>query len=301
MLKQYTVLGSIMLAVCLLHGCSTDTKSPEAIGSARFLPEQFADGSIVRSSEVRLFVGDSLWEYINGGAEVYHMYQFVDVATAYYKKDETEIVADIYRFEDADRAFGLYATLRPDEPQIVQLGVEGFTSTGSMSFVRGEYMIKLTGYDETEMTQAMIELMSGAMVNLIPGTTELPAMFALLPEGDVQVHSERLFAQSFMGRQYLSNVYSANYVQGDDSVSMFIMADENSASFDLWLADLAQGSSEIAPLVDFAFDNGKSFITEGYYGRYLAGCKGGYTIGIVNYNDQLSDLLRQWLEALEQK
>jgi hypothetical protein len=73
-----------------------------------------------------VFVGDSLWEYINGGAELYHTYEFVDVATAYYLQDSTEIVVDIYRFATPDDAYGMYTQLRPGGPGTMNYGIEGF-------------------------------------------------------------------------------------------------------------------------------------------------------------------------------
>ncbi len=74
---------STVILYAVIVSCGGNAEQESATESAvDLMPEKIAETQLSRSSEPRLFVGDSLWEYINGGAEVYHTYDFVDVATA---------------------------------------------------------------------------------------------------------------------------------------------------------------------------------------------------------------------------
>ena len=56
----------------------------------------------------------------------------------------------------------------------MNLGVEGFAAAGSAVFVKGEYVAKLTGYDNSEATGTVISLMAHTLDSLIPGRTANP-------------------------------------------------------------------------------------------------------------------------------
>ena len=142
------LLFSISIALLLLAACSSQDSEVDKITTADFLPVAIEETGVTRSSEVRIFADTLLWEYINGGAELYHQYGFAEVATADYRRGQTEIVADVFRFETPEGAYGLYTAMRPDHPAVVPFGIEGFKSGSSMDYIKGSFLVRLTGYDE---------------------------------------------------------------------------------------------------------------------------------------------------------
>ena len=98
MKKSHTALIGIIFALILIFGCGSNVKQ-DVSSSAALLPAKAERANLERVGEIRTFVGDSLWEYIDGGAEVYHLYDFIDVTTADYKSDQIDLVADIYHFD----------------------------------------------------------------------------------------------------------------------------------------------------------------------------------------------------------
>ena len=125
--------GYLMTSVCIfimglmIVSCGSKKKAEDTSAPQNFLPESSAKTNLKRISDVRTFVGQTLWEYIDGGAEIYYLYDFEIVATADYKADSVEIVVDIYKFDSPDNAYGLYSMLRPVDAQPVKLGLPEFS------------------------------------------------------------------------------------------------------------------------------------------------------------------------------
>ncbi len=293
-----TILVMLTLGLMLM-ACAQDDQSNLPKTTVEMLPSGIDSLKIVRSSEPKLFVGEDLYEHINGGAEVYHLYDFVEVATAYYQRDTVEVLADLYRFKTADNAFGLFSNLRPEEPSPLPLGVEGFASTGSVTFVRGSYMFKLTGFDESAATTMMIRDLATALEPTLGGTKDLPTMFSMFPTSDAVSHSEKIQAESFLGQQALSEVYSARYGFGEDTLTLFITADSDGAKFSAWSEQA--GGKKIDGVDEFALpytDGRLVAIDNSYYGIIVGGVKGTNVAGVVGYNQQHQQFVIDWLNSL---
>ena len=103
----------VILLIFLGVGCATPESPcpPQQIGSWS------ADG------ETEVYVGDDLFIYINGGAEIYHEYGFVQVSVQRYVRGEDSISVEIYAM-DGD-AFGIYSFARSSGGRAVDLGNGG--------------------------------------------------------------------------------------------------------------------------------------------------------------------------------
>ncbi len=296
-MKKHLLKLTLMLPVILIiSGCGSNKQ--EVSSSARFLPEQLNYSDMKRISDIRIFVGDSLWEYIDGGAEVYHLYKFVDVATADYSNDKVELVADIYRFDSPLNAFGLYSMLCPPETEIINLGVEGFRSPASINFVKGEYLIRLTGFEDTENSKLALTGMAEKLNNDIPGTTERPAQFNFFPTENKIGGTDKYYAEQFMGQRFLSEVFTRSILQDLDTLTLFMSEDESGGKYLQWstYADQTDGKRERPEGIPF--DDTLSFIFEdNYYGEIIVGLKNGKLLGQVNYKDACLEYLTAWINT----
>ncbi|MFH1372741.1 MAG: DUF6599 family protein [bacterium] len=280
-------------------GCSSNSDSPGSYATDRFLPETLGESGTGRSSDIRVFCGDSLWEYINGGAELYHQFNFVEVATADYRTGNIEFTADIYRFDNAVNAFGLYTSLRPDNCRPAALGVAGFVSTASIHFVRGNYLVQLTGFDRSEATDNALAQAAEQLDQLLPGTTSLPETFGEFPsEGAVPV-SERYFAQSYLGYEFLSQIYTRRFITGPDTTTLFLCLDNPEGCFLQWSQNAVETSTIESAGDDFPFDEGRGFYVDDIYsGRILVGIFRGRMIGMTNCTSATRKLMLDWLASL---
>lgn len=299
-MKKYELLVlSIIISVALITACAGSKKAPGDLRAANYLPEKIDPFGIERTSKIRTFAGDSLYEYIDGGAEIYHLYDFIEVATADYRCNQTEIVVDIYRFDNADDAYGLYSMIRPDGPRIVQFGVEGFTSALSLDFVKGVFLVRLIGYDESSETELVIDNLAKRLNELVPGTTNPPAAFSLFPKENKISATDKYYSESFLGRKFLTCVYSQDYILEGDTLTLFSTADDSGDKFRQW-SELAVTDDKIRnALKELPYDDENVFmIIDNYYGKIVAGLKSGRLLGIVNYNEKHKAFLTVWVNSL---
>lgn len=291
--------AALTLLVTVVVGCGDGEQPTDRFAPENFLPGEFADAAARRSSEIRTFYGDSLWQYINGGAELYHRYNFVEVATADYKTEATEITVDIYRFDNAVNAYGLYSMIRPNKAGLLSLGVEGFASVGSLQFVKGEYLVNLIGYDESDATNHVLAQAAEELNKLIPGTTDRPDAFDLFPEDKALRATDRYLAESFLGIGFLTHVYSQDYLLDADTITLFLSQDDHGAKLLEWSKHAAESGKIDLVASDFPFDDGKAFITyDAYYGKIIAGLRKGKLVGMVGFIERHREYLVEWLESL---
>ncbi|MEE9554985.1 MAG: DUF6599 family protein [candidate division Zixibacteria bacterium] len=289
---------AVIIITVILTGCESK-KSRELISAADFLPEKIESAEIERSSEVRTFVGESLYEYINGGAEIYHKYKFIEVLTADYNTGDIEMTVDIFKFEDGDHSYGLYATHRPPEPDFINLGAEGFRTDVTVDFVKGQFYVKIIGFEEVEQTPVSVITLAREIEKLIPGDKFLPRPFALFPVGEILEANDKMFADSFLGQRFLTYFFVRKYQVDNDTLTLFITEKDAGGKFSRWF-ELAseEGMAEPGP-EELPFDDGMVLVMDYvYYGKIIAGFKDGRLLGITNYDDDKSDFLIEWLESL---
>jgi hypothetical protein len=289
----------ILIISLIITACGQSSEKPAENKPVQFLAERFENLNLSRSSEPKTFVGEDLFEHINGGAEIYHLYDFEEVCTAYYMYDTAEILIDIYRFANSDKAYGLFTTLRPLEPDIEKIGVEAIISEGNIEFVKGPYLVRLIAYDVSADMAALLKRTAMEFENKIPGNTEMPSMFSLFPSRGLIAHTEKIFASSYLGWQALSDVYTKNYTIGDDTVTLFLAKDEAGEKFMKWADKVrAEGASNLSGIeIPYDVDYGIKF-EHAYYSTIIGGLKSGYLAGIVGYSDKCRDFLVNWLNLL---
>jgi len=292
-------LAAFSLLLIVAAGCGDNKKPTEKFSLERFLPQELTDAGATRSSEVRSFRGDSLWQYIDGGAELYHLYNFVEVATADYKVGTTEFTIDIYRFDNADNAFGLYSMMRPEKAKLMSLGVEGFSSTANLQFVKGELVINLLGYDESEATSLALSQAAATLDKLIPGTTNRPDAFMLFPTENRMPATDRYFAQSFLGEKTLTHVYCCRYQLISDTVTLFLSQDAPRSKLLQWFERLSEMDNITPSPQELPFDDRSAFVThDTHYGTIIAGLRKGRLVGMVGYSEEHKEFFVEWLESL---
>ena len=297
--RDKTVFIAIIISGVLLQACGGGKRSSQDLTCSNFLPAEIAPAGIERSSEIRTFEGKSLFEYINGGAEIYHSYNFVEVASANYTIDGIEMLADVYRFEDSDNAYGLFASFRPENPAFVQLGAEGFSSPTSIDFVKGPFVVKVIGFEESEEIEQAVSVLASEINGILPADDSRPQKFSTFPQGDIIEATDRVYAESFLGHSFLTEVYARKYQLDTDTLTLFITEDGPGEKFALWFElGAADGSAEPAS-DDLLFDDSRAFVIENsYYGRIITGLKGEHLLGVINYSDDKKDFLTEWLDSM---
>lgn len=169
-----------------------------------------------------LYSSDSLYEYINGAAEAFISYNFQQLVHQIYLCGEVELTCDIYRLESPVDAFGIYSIERSRDGEFIELGIEGFKEGSILNFVSDEYYIKLAAYaDRLDPSARLVEFARKIELQ-VPGSSDLPKMFSLLPSVGLVAHSQTYVNRAPLGHQFLSPGFMAEYDLGGRTTTVLL-------------------------------------------------------------------------------
>ncbi len=171
---------------------------------------------------VREYDAKTLYECIDGAADLFLAYGFLRLATADYASDvgERAVTVEIYDMGEPLRAFGVFASERPPDVKARDLGNQGYAGDGVVAFWQGREYVKISQLSGEGLEDALA--FARATAALIPASSGLPAEFARLPAADRVRDSERYVRQSALGHRFLDNVISAEYKLGKDTAELHL-------------------------------------------------------------------------------
>jgi hypothetical protein len=178
-----------------------------AAGSASPLPAR-VDGWKL-AGRPATYSPETLFEYIDGGAEAFLQFDFRKLTAATYRKGKVELSADLYQHASPARAFGIYSQERRPGSTKMPGKLEGVTSPDHLEFVAGAYYVKLSlpeGGDAAVLPKAAEQIAAK-----LPGPREPPAVLACFPEAGKQPRAEKLSARDFLGHAFLHDAAAVPY------------------------------------------------------------------------------------------
>ncbi len=206
----------LLICACVVAslGASCErTRTEEAqkpTGIAALLPaENDLPGGWRVADTVRVFTGRELYEYINGGADIYHEYGFVEVAAQeYLTPGGVTVFLNLYKMSDPEAAFGIFSATRRPEYEVVAIGTAGARADYQQIFCHGAYYVETQAMDTDSLTApAMGDLCRAMDSNLESEPDELPEALNLLNNKDLPPNS-RVLVRGPLGlntRKYLSD------------------------------------------------------------------------------------------------
>lgn len=178
-------------------GTGPPATPPAASGPAAVIPPGGpGPGWTANPHETWTAVGETIYDRINGAAEVYLQYDFKAGARAQFVRDGTAGVyleVTVYEFGSSAEAFGAYTTTSdlPGTPA-ADLGDAAVVVDGTLVVWRGVYLVRIVVSEVTEATTAARRQMAEAIVRNIPGDRAvLPDILDLLPAEGRIAGSER--------------------------------------------------------------------------------------------------------------
>jgi hypothetical protein len=177
---------------------------------------------------------ENLFDYIDGGAEIYLAYDFKNLTVQKYCRDTTEITVEIYQTETPEDAFGLYSG-SPLKRNITFAQIGGYNS-GELKFRKGVYLVQIFNWKEKDNLKKEILELGRRIAEKIKGKEELPALFCALPKLGLVSQSERYLHQQislnktyFISNQNIlnlnskTNVVIADYRMQGDSLKYLLI------------------------------------------------------------------------------
>jgi len=258
-----------------------------AFGSASAQEFSFPDlPGYKKNTEFAVFHPDNLWDFINGAAETYLAYGFVDLHVAEYKKGKNTIKLEMYRHSDHTMAFGIYSTERSPSFSYMTLGSQGYTAEGSINFFKGDYYVKIRTYSKNEKIIEAAQSLARSTAGMLQGSTDMPQPLSMFPPQGKKAHEEMYINESVLGHKFLSNAFKANYVAGPDSFSVFIFLTKSPE--EAWKSANAYLASTGTEALESS--EGKYVMTDGYNGTIFIAWKDEKIVAISGLSKDQADI-----------
>lgn len=168
---------------------------------------------------------ESLWEYINGAAELFLTYRFSELVVADFEQGDGALTVCIYDMGFPLDAFGIFEAEKPAEAEVLD-------DIGSAAVVQAPYrglLIKDRFYVkiETGGGDVSAEALRSAMLDVaegLPGKSGLPPELTALPENGRLPGTVAFAGGDFLGFEDLRACLYADYEDaGGNGYRLFVM------------------------------------------------------------------------------
>ncbi len=177
---------------------------------AQALPEEINNWK--KSSEDRIFNSETLYDYIDGGAELYLSFGFTRVFNRIYSRpDQPEIHIDIFYMNSSYDAFGVFSLSSGKIEH--NYGNQSETTAGAILFWKDNFYVFISGMNETKESAETIKLLAELIDKSITQKGILPKLLNYLPEESLDKGSIRYFrhyiwlnSHSFISNENILNI-----------------------------------------------------------------------------------------------
>ena len=243
------------------------------------------------AAEPVFYKPDNLYQYIDGGADVYLLYDFQLLIHQELKHGAAELTADIYEMRTTEDAFGIYAAERSPSYKFATIGIEGYRSKGILNFVQDRYYIKLTGSGNN--ADVALGQLATTVSQRIGGVRLLPALLRRLPQAGLVTRSQQYIRKDPLGHAFLAPAYAASYGSAKEQSKILISVASDPAGAKSRIDQLSaqfkkNGESTAAP------ELGQNGIRahNSFEGRVIACTQGRYLVLMINPSSNGHEILK---------
>lgn len=178
------VLGLAYLLVSPPAGSQTGKIAPP-IPEAGFAPGWSKAGPL------RTFVGQDLFNQIDGGAEIFLELGFADLRIQAYARGRAELTLNAYRMESAASALGIYLMRMGRETPFPEVAARNSSEEIQLTILKGRYFVQVDNLGEAPASRAEAAALANAFLAGVADEAAPTPLDALPAEGRVP-GSERL-------------------------------------------------------------------------------------------------------------
>lgn len=158
-------------------------------GDPARVPESVAGWA---AAEDTVYTRETIYGYIDGGAELYISYGFSSVwSRTYAREGAPDIIVDIFDMSESKNAFGVFANSRETIDNAFGQGSQ--YTPGLLVFWKDKYYVSILASPETGESKSAVFELARRIDEGIPGKGVLPAVLDLLPPDALVEESIRYF------------------------------------------------------------------------------------------------------------
>lgn len=287
-MKRFHALVPVVMSILLLAPPAVAAAEDRALLSV--LSAGGFAGGWVMDGKPALFTQDTLFDHINGEAELYHPFGFDTLATARYVNRGSpgrEIAVDVYRMGSPLDAFGIWSNYRKADTPGCAAGADCVLSASQLLFYQDRYFVKVQATGDSVPAPDAFLACAQALSRNLPAGRGRPGELDLLRVRGVVPKTERYVAQSLLGYRFFRRGLTAGATPGGERTQLFVVIEESPAgarkAFDQYLASLKEAGREVR-----LTGTGDRVSLEGadpLYGKVIVEQSGRYLVGAIRLQD----------------
>lgn len=242
----------------------------------------------------QLFSPVTLYEYINGAADLYLSYEFQDLNVAEYRDEKkAAVTVEIYRHENPTQAFGIYSQERLANAKFLDIGAQGYQEPMVLNFVTGPYYVKINGYNTGADDEKTMLTFGRKVEEMLGEKTSLPGILSSFPQEGKKKNTEKFISKNFLGYSFFHSGFTADYERSGKKFKIFVIEGNDQGDCRSMMEKyLKQTNSQ-----DKKASEGAYRLKDHYHGEVDLFWKGKFIWGILDLEDPT--LRSQYLKQFE--
>ena len=146
---------------------------------SRLLPsmDKLNGWKFIRGPEV--YPGDKLFDLIDGGADIYFEYGFIQVVSADYSDQAQNITqAEIYEMTDASSAYGIFSLMQQSPLWNNAYGQLAVVTNDYIAYWKGKYYVIISWNSRRDASSRSMEILAGMINENLKETGDYPGLIS---------------------------------------------------------------------------------------------------------------------------
>lgn len=247
-----------------------------------------------QSNEIQIFTPKTLFEYINGAADLYIMYDFQELKVAEYKNErKASVIVDVYRHKTPTLAFGIYSQERLANANFLDVGAQGYIEKNILNFFTGPYYVKINSYNTGAEDREILVTFAKKVSESLGEKGLLPSILSAFPRDGKKKNSEKFINKNFLGYSFLHSAFTADYELSGNKFKLFVIegVDRNDCN------EMIQKYLQQTKSPEKKVTESRYAIADPYHGEVELHWQGRYIWGILSLNDP--SLRSKYMELFE--
>ena len=194
----------IVISVILILGTDTQAQGQSVLASDISHLEVLLDGITTgkwEKTDEAFYNRETLYDYINGGAELYLSYGFQGLISNIYRQGkQPDIIIDLFDMGTSHNAFGIFTHSREEISD--DFGQGSQYTAGLLLFWKDRYYISILASPETTESRIAVYDLAKQIDSQIGKTGELPGLLSRLPVEKLVEVSVRYFTHHIWQNSY---------------------------------------------------------------------------------------------------
>ncbi len=230
----------LLILTIVLTGCGEQAGTGPSAG---LFPDPAEVEHVTGAGEVTEYRDETLYDFLNGGAELYFDYDIVAVASReYLLPEDSGIELSIYDMGEPRNAFGIYSIFRYAGADREAIGNEAIKTPATLDFWKGKYYCKIFAFGSSDAAEAVMAALGSSVADRISEAGSQPELLGLLPGGARLAGSEKYFrrhlalnniryvaSENVLGLGGATEGVTAEYQAGDTEYTGYIVRYPDSA------------------------------------------------------------------------